>query len=152
VDKKHLIGVSICAVVLLVLGSSGPTSAHNHFSLSKVIPSSSALLAEDYQVYIGAGIIREYEGKFGLGWHITVMNIGDTNITGSMYSKEITLFGKVIDNWSGLFSLKPGIGFSTASAGLDFHPITLINLTVVVENMTYSKSGYGVGPFVLLVE
>jgi len=150
-DKKPLIVVSLCAVVLLVLGPSAPALAQTHFSLSKVMPSNSTLLDEDYQVYIGAGIIREYEGKFGFGWHMTVMNIGDTNITGSMNSKEITLFGKVVDNWSGPFSLEPDSGTSVGSAVLDFHPITRINLTIVVENMTYSKSGYGIGPFVLLV-
>jgi hypothetical protein len=151
VHKKPLIGLSICAVVLLVLGSSVPALAKTQSSLSKTIPSISASLSEDYQVYIGAGINREHEGKFGLGWHITVENTGDTNITGAMYNKETTLFGKVVDNGSGPFSLIPGMGISVGSWSLDFHPITLINLTVVVENMTHSKSGYGIGPFVLLV-
>jgi hypothetical protein len=150
-DKKPLVVISLCAMVLLGLGSSGPALAQNHFSLSKEISSNSALVAEEYQVHIGAGIIRQYEGRFGLGWHMTVMNTGDTNITGTTYSKEITLFGNVVDNWNSPFSLQPGIGFSVGSAVLDFHPITRINLTVVVENMTYSKSGYGIGPFVLLV-
>jgi hypothetical protein len=150
-DKKPLIGVSICAVVLL-LGSSVPAVARTQSSLPKTMPPISPSSAENYEVYIGAGIIREYEQKFGLGWHMTVMNTGDTNITGSTSSKEITLFGKVVDNWSQPFSLRPGIGFSIGSAVLDFHPITLITLTVVVENTTYSKSGYGIGPFVILVD
>jgi hypothetical protein len=143
--------IIVVGIILLFLGSSVPALAKTQFSLSRTTSSISASLAEDYQVYIGAGINREYEGKFGLGWHMTVMNTGDTNITGATYNKETTLFGKVVDNGSRPFSLIPDMGFSEGSASLDFHPITLINLTVVVENMTYSKSGYGIGPFVLLM-
>jgi hypothetical protein len=148
---KNMKKIIVVGVILLFLGSSVPALAKTQSSLSKTIPSISALSAEDYQVYIGAGINREYEGKFGLGWHMTVMNSGDTNITGTTYNKETTLFGKVVDNGSGPFSLLPGTGFSVGSALLDFHPISFINLTVVVGNMTYSKSGYGIGPFVLLL-
>ncbi|MBE3122904.1 MAG: hypothetical protein IMZ53_00240 [Thermoplasmata archaeon] len=150
-DKKPLIGVSICAVVLLVLGSSVPALAKPQSSLPKTIISSISTSSEDYKVYIGAGINREYgEGKFGLGWHMTVENTGDTNINGFTYDKETTLLGKLVDNGSGPFSLLPGTGFSVGSWLLDFHPISFINLTVVVGNMTYSKSGYGIGPFVLM--
>ncbi|MFA5102762.1 MAG: hypothetical protein WC525_06375 [Candidatus Thermoplasmatota archaeon] len=149
-EKRPLIGVSLCVVVFLVLGSSVPVIARTQSSLAKTMPSISPSSAANYEVYIGAGIIRQYEQKFGLGWHMTVMNTGDTNITGSTSSKEITLFGKIVDNWSQPFSLGPGIGTSIGSAVLDFHPITLITLTVVVENISYSKYGYGIGPFVLL--
>jgi hypothetical protein len=149
-DNKYLIGVIILAVILL-LGSSVPTIARTQSSLPKTMSPISLSSAEDYEVYIGAGINNEYEQKFGLGWHMTVKNTGDTNITGSTSSKEITLFGKVVDNWSQPFSLKPDLGFSIGGAVLDFHPITLVTLTVVVENISYSKSGYGIGPFVLLV-
>jgi len=152
-DKKPLIMVSICTVVLLVLGSSVPALAKTHFSLSKTIPLISTSSAEDYKVYIGAGFFREYEGKIGWGWHMTVENTGDTNITGAMYGNETTLSGKVVFNESGTFSLRPGCssGWGLATL-LDFPLITLINLTVVVENMTYSRFGYGIGPFVLLVD
>jgi len=145
--------IIVVGIILLFLGSSVPALAKTQSSLSKTIPSISALSAEDYQVYIGAGINRYYgEGKFGWGWHMTVENTGDTNITGAMYNKETTLSGKIVDNGSGTFSLRPGFGTGLGTVILlDFHPITLINLTVVVENMTYSKSGYGIGPFVLIV-
>ena len=151
-DKKPLIVVSICAVVLLVLGSSVPALAKTQSSLSKTIPSISTSSGENYNVFIGAGYFRLREGKFGLGWHVTVENIGDTYITGVFYSNETTLSGKVVDFGTGHFSLPSGTIIGSSSVNLlDFHPITLINLTVVVENMTYSKSGYGIGPFVLLV-
>lgn len=142
--------IIVIGVILLFLGSSVPAVAKTLSSISKIPLPISPSSAENYEVYIGAGIISQYEQKFGLGWHISVMNTGDTNITGVTYGEEITLFGKIIGNWSGPFSLKPGIGFSFGTAGLDYHPINLIYLTVVVENTTYSKSGYGIGPFVLL--
>jgi len=144
--------IIVVGVILLFLGSSIPALATTQSSLSKTIPSISTSSSEDYKVYIGAGFYREHEGKFGWGWHMTVEDTGDTNITGVMYDKETTLSGKVVDNGSGPFSLIPGMSVGAASVSLlDFHPITLINLTVVVGNMTYSKSGYGIGPFVLLV-
>jgi hypothetical protein len=109
-------------------------------------------LLPDYNVYIGAGFFREHGGKFGLGWHMTVENTGDTNVTGVMYENETTLTGKVISNGSGPFSITPCMSVSTGGCSfLDLHPIELINLTVQIGNMTYSKSGYEIGPFVLLV-
>jgi hypothetical protein len=144
--------ILVVGIILLFLGSSVPALATTQSFVSKTISSISVSSVEDYKVYIGAGINREYgEGKFGLGWHMTVENTGDTNISGFTYDKETTLLGKLVDNGSGLFSLLPGTGFSVGSWLLDFHPISFINLTVVVGNMTYSKSGYGIGPFVLLV-
>jgi len=147
-----LIGASICAVVLLVLGSNGPAFAKTQSSLPTTILSLISTSSEEYEVHIGAGIHRlNGEGKFGWGWHTTVKNTGDTNITGFMYDKETTLSGKVISYGSGPFSLVPGMSVSAGTVNLlDFHPITLINLTVVVGNMTYSRSGYGIGPFVFL--
>jgi hypothetical protein len=151
-DKKPLIGVSILAVVLLVLGSSVPAVARTQSSLPKTMPPISPSSAENYEVYIGAGIIRKYEGKFGLGWHMIVKNTGDTTITGAMYDKTTTLFGEVISYQYGPFSIPPGVEIGSGGCMLlDFHPINHIDLTVVVENMTYSRSGYEIGPFVLLV-
>ncbi len=151
-NKYPLIGGSILVVVLLLLCSSVSVLAKTNFSFSKKIPSISALSSENYQIYIGAGIIRKYEGKFGLGWHMWVINTGDTTIRGSMDVKTTTLFGEVIGDGYGPFSVPPGIEIGTGGLMLlDFHPINRIDLTVVVENMTYSKSGYEVGPFVLLV-
>ena len=151
--KKPLIVVSIVAVVLLVLCSSVSAFAKTNFSFSKTIPSISALSSENYQTYIGAGIIRKYEGKFGLGWHMIVINTGDTTITGAMYVKTTTLSGEVICyGYYDPSSIPPGFEVRTGGVMLlDFHPINRIDLTVVVENMTYSRSGYEIGPFVLLV-
>jgi hypothetical protein len=145
--------IIVVGVILLFLGSSVPALAKTHSSLPKTIISSISTSSEDYQVYIGAGINRMYgEGKFGWGWHMTVQNTGDTNITGAWYENITTLSGEVIGNGYSTFSIQPGVGEGIGSVTLlDFHPITLINLTVVVENMTYSKTGYEIGPFVLLI-
>lgn len=149
---KNMKRIIVVGIILLFLGSSVPALAKTQSSFSKTIPSISTLSAEDFKVYIGAGFYREHEAKFGGGWHMTVEDTGDTNITGFMYEKETTLSGKVVDNGSGTFSLQPGMSVGSASVSLfDFHPITLIKLTVVVGNMTYSKSRYGISPFVLLM-
>ena len=144
--------IIVVGIILLFLGSSVPALAKTHSSLPETIISSISTSSEDYQVYIGAGIIGMYgERKFGLGYHMSVQNTGDTNITGAYYENFTTLSGKVIGNSYNTFSLGPGIGTGPGSAILlVFHPITRITLTVVVENMTYSKTGYMIGPFVLL--
>ena len=148
---KKIITVGI---ILLFLGSSVPALAKTHSSLPETIISSISTSSEEYQVYIGAGIIGFYsERNFGFGWHMSVENTGDTNITGAFIENFTTLSGKVIGNSYNTFSLGPGSSTGPASAILfllPFHPITRITLTVVVENMTYSKTGYMIGPFVLL--
>ena len=143
--------IIVVGVILLFLGSGVPCLAKTQFSFFKIPSSISSSQAENYTVYIGAGVNREHGEKFGLGWHMAVENTGDVNISGFEYNKEITLFGKVVDNGSGHFFLTPGSGSKSASWSIDFHPITFIYLSVVIENITYSKSGYGIGPFVFLV-
>jgi len=82
---------------------------------------------------------------------MSVENTGDTNITGAWIENFTTLSGQVIGTSYNTFFMEPGIGEGGGSAMLlPFHPITRITLTVVVENMTYSKTGYMIGPFVLL--
>jgi len=144
--------IIVVGIILLFLSLSTPTLAKTQSFVSKTTPSISTSSSEDYKVYIGAGFFREHEGKFGWGWHMTVDNIGDTNITGFMYDNETTLSGKDLGSGGGPFSLMPGGGVGTASVTLlDFHPITLITLTIVVGNTTYSKSGIEIGPFVFIV-
>ncbi len=153
VEEKNMKKILVIGMILLFLGSSVPALANTPSSLSKTIPSISASSAEDYTVYIGAGINRMYgDGKFGFGWHMTVQNTGDTTITGTWLDKTTTLSGKVLGIGNVTFSIEPGIGEGSGCANIvDFHPLTLLTLTVVIGNMTYSKSGYEIGPFVLLV-
>lgn len=151
--KKLLMVETICTMVLLVLSSSVPALAQTHFSLSKAKSSISVSSGEDYEVYIGAGIHREEgNGTFGLGWVMTVNNIGDTNISGVFYMKTMTLSGEVICDEIYPFSLAyPLIGVSVGGWTIELIPINFINLSVEIGNKTYSKSGYEIGPFVLLV-
>ena len=144
--------ILVVGIILLFLSLSIPAFAKPQYLVSKALPSISTSSSEDYKVYIGAGFYRVHEGKFGWGWHMTVEDTGDTNITGFMYDNETTLSGKIISNGGGPFFIMPGGSVGTASVTLlDFHPITRIYLAVVVEDMTYSKSGYEIGPLVLLV-
>jgi hypothetical protein len=117
-----------------------------------MIPPLSTPADENYSVYIGAGVYREHGEIFGFGWVIRIDNTGDTNITGFLYVNETTVFGKAISYFGGPFSLLPGTNTSVGGCSFfDFHPINLIYLTVMVGNMTYVKSGYEIGPFVLLI-
>jgi len=145
---KKIITVGI---IMLFLGSSIPALAKNQSALSTPMPPISTSSGENYNLYIGAGFFPSHEGKFGFGWHVTVENIGDTYITGVFYSNETTVSGKEVDFMTGHFSLPNGTTISHYHLfRLDFHPITVISIIVVIGNMTYSKSGYTIGPFVLL--
>ncbi len=137
-------------VMLLFLGLSVPALATTTYDGAKTTPLPAASSAENYTVYIGAGIHRTYEGKFGWGWHLTIVNNRDTNITGYVNETDTTLLGKVVSNGTGTFTVGPHItGSSGSVALLDFHPFEIIDITVQIENATYVKSGYMIGPFVL---
>jgi len=145
--------IIVVGIMLLFLGSSVPALAKTHAHLPKTRIATISTSSENYEGYSGAGIIGMYsERKFGFGWHMSVENTGDTNITGAWIENFTTLSGEVIGNSNNTFFIEPGIGEGLGAAGLLFFPpIKRITLTVVVENMTYSKTGYGIGPFVLLV-
>jgi hypothetical protein len=139
-------------IMLLFLGSSIPALAKTTYVGAKTTPSHAASSAVNYTVYIGAGIFRHHEEKFGWGWHEAVMNTGDTNITVYTNETETTIFGKLIGYNSGNFTLRPGMGSGGGSVALlDFHPFERLTLTIRIENTTFSKSGYMIGPFVLFV-
>jgi hypothetical protein len=151
-ERVNMKKMLVLGIVMLVFGSSVPALARTQSSLSTTISTDPASTIEDYKVYIGAGILREHEGKVGFGYHMTVENTGDTNITGFTYENCTTLFGKEYSNGQP-FSLQPQTGFSIGSwVILDFKPITRITLTVIVGNVTYSKTGYEIGPLMLLVD
>jgi len=129
--------ILVIGVILLFIGSSIPALAKTQSS-------------EHYKVYIGAGVYREHEGKIGYGWHMTIENDGDKTITVVRYYNETTSSGKALFNGSYPPISLPPSGWTTAG-GADFYPIARIYLTVVVGNMTYTKSGFEVGSFIFIV-
>ena len=151
--KKLCILEAICLVVLLILGSSVSALTQTHFTLSKTESSISVSSGEDYEVFIGAGWRREEgNGTFGIGWHATVNNIGDTNISGVFYCKTTKLNGEPLSIGMDSFSLYPGWGVGWGGWTIELVPINFINLSVEIGNKTYSRSGYEIGPFVILVD
>jgi len=129
--------IIVVGIILLFIGSSIPALAKTQSS-------------EHYKVYIGAGTYREHEGKIGYGYHMTVENDGDTTITVVRFYNETTLSGKVLFNNS-LPPISLGPGGYIFWGGTNFHPIARIYLTVVVGNITYSKTGFMIGVFVIIV-
>ncbi len=128
--------------------------AQTHFTLSKTESSISVSSGEDYEVYIGAGWLRDVgNGTFGLGWHMTVNNIGDTNISGFMYCKTTKLNGKLIgDEIYPFFLAYSNESITVGGWIIDFIPINFIELSVKIGDKTYSRSGYEIGSFVLMVD
>jgi hypothetical protein len=158
--KLVVVGI-ICITVLLVLSSGVSALVQTRYSLSDAKSSISVSSGEDYKVWIRAGMFRYdsyvlgwfHEGKFGLGWDMMVYNTGDTNISGFFQVKITKLNGEPIGNNTRPFSIEPDGGSGIGGATIfDLHPIICINLTVEIGNTTYSKSGYEIGPFVLLVD
>jgi hypothetical protein len=152
--KKLFIVETICVVILLLLCSSVSALAQTHFPLSKTESSISVSSGEDYEVYIGAGWFRdEGNGTFGLGWHMTVNNTGNTSISGVMYCKTTKLNGELIGDGFWPFSLAyPVISTTVGGWIIDFIPINFIYLSIEIGNKTYSRSGYEICSFVLLVD
>jgi hypothetical protein len=144
--KKLLVVV----VILLFLGSSIPALAKTQPFTSEIIPSIDISSTEDYKVCIGAGFFHS-EGKFGLGYNMSVKNICDQNLSGIFRIKTTTFYNVKIREIERSFSVQPGYirglhGFLI----LNYPWIHLVYLTVQIENTTYSKSGYTIGPLVLL--
>ena len=117
------------------------------------IPSISASSNEDITIYISAGIFRERCGTFGLGYVVRVYNNGDDNITGIFYVNRTTRFGEIIRCEAVSFMISHIISFRTVDVNIfDGHPINLISLTVKVRDRIVTKSGYEIGPFVLITK
>ena len=110
---------------------------------------------EHYDISIGTGMNRFHE-HFGIGYNISVYNTGDQVLTGVMYANLTPLFGEPVPllNDSMQFSLPPGWGAGMGGWSLGFplrYSLFRIELTVIIGNMIYSKSGYEIGPFVFLI-
>lgn len=149
---KNMKKILVVGIILLFLGSSLPALAKTQVSSSNTIISKISTSPEDYNVFIGAGMYHKYGTRmFGVGWHMTVENIGDTNITGFMYVRTSKLSGDTYGYGGGPFHLLPGEDDWFGLWYFNIHLVSHINLTVIVENTTYSRTGYEIGPFVLLV-
>jgi hypothetical protein len=121
--------------------------------LGMSIPVISASPNEDIKIYISAGVLREKWGRFGLGYCIRVDNKGDQNITGICYVNCTTLSGKIIDCFVAGFNIGHLMGFATKGITIiDCHPLNLIYFTVIVEDLVVTKSGFEIGPFVVIVK
>ncbi len=126
-------------IILLLLGIS--------------IPTLSATSNEDVTISISAGILRKRPGTFGLGFIIRVENNGNDTLTGMCYINRTTRSGDMIRSVEFSFRIDPLIDFGTGGVGIfDGHPINLISFTVRIEDTIVTKSGYEIGPFVLITK
>ncbi len=147
--KYPLIGVSICAVVLLILGSLTNVVGYKIIQspYKKTIRSS-----DDVDIDIHAGVYDKTNGNYGLGYVIITINNLNEIITG-----YIQIYYNSTDN-------KP-VSFTNTSIGLpplfvcrfvnvDWHhaPYPILKLTVSVQinetSQFVSRSGIEIGPFV----
>jgi hypothetical protein len=159
-NRKLVVVGIICLSVLFVLNSNASAFTQTDFILNKTESPISVSSGEEYKVWIRAGMFRYdsyvlgwfHEGKFGLGWDMMVYNTGDTIISGVLSCKTTKLNGEPIFDKILPFSVEPDFGKGLGGITLELCPINFINLTVQVGDMTYSKSGYEIGPFVVLVD
>ena len=134
-NKKILTG-SLVAVAILVL-----------------IPTSSALYTDDIEYYISAGIVRQRWGKIGWGYIVIVRNNGEDNIKGVCYVNRTTLSGEKILNSRGNFTIGPNCEYGEQGFTIIGTPIiNKIDITLKVENISLSKSGYEICPIVVLMD
>ena len=134
-NKKILIG-SIIAVAIIIL-----------------IPTYSALHTDDIEYYISAGIARQRWGKIGWGYIVLVRNNGGDTIKGVCYVNRTTLSGEKILNTRGNFTIGPSCEFGEKGFTIIGSPIiNKIDITLKVENISLSKSGYEICPIVVLMD
>lgn len=118
-----------------------------------LIPTYSALYTDDIEYYISAGIARQRWGKIGLGYIVLVRNNGEDNIEGVCYVNQTTLSGEKILNSRTNFMIGPSCEFGkTGFTIINPSIINKIDITLKVENISLSKSGYEIGPIVVLMD
>jgi hypothetical protein len=147
--KYPLIKVSICAVVLLILGSSTTVIGYQTVQSSN---QKTMNTYDDVDIDIHAGVYDKTNGNYGLGYVISTINNLNEIITG-----YIQIYYNSTDN-------KP-VSFTNTSIGLpplfvcrfvniDWHhaPYPILKLTVSVQinetSQFVSRSGIEIGPFV----
>jgi hypothetical protein len=149
-NKYPLIGVSIIAVVLLILGSLTNVVGYQTVQSSN---QKTINTYDDVDIDIHAGVYGRTNGNYGLGFVISITNNLDKNITGTITIYCNFTDDKTVRIQSASFFLSaylPKIEF----VEIDWHhfPYPILKLTVnakVNETATsISRSGIEIGPFV----
>ena len=137
--QKNIVNKGLVAgIILLLIGMS--------------IPSTSASSNEDISINISAGMLRKEWGRFGLGYCIVVANHGDEKITGISYVNYSMLSGQHLGSDMVIFTVNPLCEHVIQTCSSGMLPVKRMFVTVIVEDVVATKSGYEVGPFVFLLK
>ena len=120
-----------------------------------ISPLVNALSEEDFEYYITAGVLRKRWGNVGLGYNVVVVNFGESIISGVCYINQTTLTGESITGFPKVYFFNIGHLVEWGANGftiLDYHPINKIEITLKVEDIMLTKSGYEIGPIVVLLD
>lgn len=117
-----------------------------------VAPTISAFSNNDYECFITAGIFRERWGRIGFGYSVLVINKGQNTIYGTCFINHTTLSGGKLFFSKGNFTIFSGCDFGVN--GFNIYRILNINrieITLKIEDIIVSKSGYELGPLCILM-
>jgi hypothetical protein len=130
------------------------------FTIALIILISPSILAfqncqklnQDIEIEIYAGVYDNTNGKFGLGWVVSVINNLNESINGTINASWNTFSSKTVRFENNSFNLSanhPKINYQF----IDYiHlPYPIIKLTVIVQirDQVYSRYGIEIGPIVI---
>lgn len=146
--KKVIIGVSICAVVIFILGSSTNVVGYQTFrsSTQKTIS-----MYDDVTVFIRAGMNGKTNGNYGYGILVGVGNLLNRSVESHIIAYWNTTDGTndyTYDDW---ITVPPYTGIAIGFGyGYLFHPIYKLAVTeeVIDPSISLTRTGVQIGRFV----
>jgi len=145
-QKRLLIGVSICAVVIFILGSLTNVVGYQTVQSSTQKPISTY---DDVTVFIRAGMFDKTNGNYGIG---IVVGVGNS-LNRSVECHFIAYWNATDDTneyaYDNRFVVPPhlGVGMGFGGYGSLFHPIYKLSVTaeVIDPSISVTRTGVQIG-------
>lgn len=106
---------------------------------------------ENIEIGIYAGVYGHTDGNAGLGWVVSVYNSGNNTVNVTYEIRWANLRGAPVRSEEGTFNVNPHM--VVQFVGIDWvhppFPVLRITISVQTQNVTVSRSGIEVFPFVI---
>ena len=146
-QKNVLIGASICAVLIFILGSSTNVEGYQTLQLLNQKPIGTN---ENVTVVIRAGIHEKTNGNYGIGWLVKVGNLLNRSVKChiiAFWNTTDSTNDYTYDQWITVDPyLMVGIGYAY---GHRFYPIFEVTVTATIPDpaISLTRSGVQIGRF-----
>ncbi|VVB60540.1 Uncharacterised protein [uncultured archaeon] len=147
--KKVIIGISICAVFIFILGSSTNVEGYQTVQSSN---QKTMNTYDDVDIDIHAGVYGKTNGNYGLGYVLSITNNLNEIITGNIRIYYNSTDNKTV-SFTNISFQQPPL-FVVRFVNIDWlhslYPILTLTVTVKINetSQSVSRSGKEIGPFV----